>query len=128
MLLTRSIFKTFPDFVGTIYRNSLLRYRCITVNKGTYTDILRHLSDVVGRKSPEKWRTKRWFLFHDNAPAHRSDLAQADFYLLPRLKSTLKGQHFCDTTDIIKNGTEQLKRLSQKGFQECFQHLYSRPH
>jgi len=33
---------------------------------------------------------------------------------------------FCDATDIIKNATEELKRLSQNGFQECFQHLYSR--
>ena len=28
-----------------------------------------------------------------------------------------------DTTDIIKNVTEQLKRLSHSGFQERFQHL-----
>jgi hypothetical protein len=33
---------------------------------------------------------------------------------------------FCDATDIIKNATEELKRLSQNGFQERFQQLYSR--
>ena len=33
---------------------------------------------------------------------------------------------FCDATDIIKNATEELKRLSQNGFQERFQHLYIR--
>jgi hypothetical protein len=38
--------------------------------------------------------------------------------------SALKGQRFCDVTEIIKNATEELKRLSQNGFQECFQHLY----
>jgi hypothetical protein len=27
---------------------------------------------------------------------------------------------------IIKNATKELKRLSQNGFQECFQHLYKR--
>jgi len=27
--------------------------------------------------------------------------------------------------DISKNATQKLKRLSQNGFQECFQHLYS---
>ena len=47
-------------------------------------------------------------------------------YLLPGLKSALKGQRFCNATDIIKNATEELKRLSRKGFQECFQHIYSR--
>ena len=44
---------------------------------------------------------------------------------VPRMKSRLKGQSFCDATDIIKNATEELKRLPQTGFQECFQHLYS---
>jgi len=29
-------------------------------------------------------------------------------------------------TDIIKNATEDLKRPSQNGFQEYFQHFYSR--
>jgi hypothetical protein len=27
--------------------------------------------DVVRRKSTEKWKTNRWLLFQDNAPAHR---------------------------------------------------------
>jgi len=75
-----------------------------------------------------------WFLLYDNAPAHRSvlvkdflvqynkttlehptypsDLAPADFYLFRRLKSALKLGRFCDSTDIIKNTTEELKRLS----------------
>jgi len=30
--------------------------------------------------------------------------------------------------DIIKNATEKLKRLSQNGFQESFQHLCSHWH
>jgi len=37
----------------------------------------------------------------------------------------LKGTLFNDANDIIKNATEELKRLSQDGFQERFQHLYS---
>jgi hypothetical protein len=92
--------------------------------------------------APKKWRTNSWFLLHDNAPAYRSvlvkdflakdnvtilkhptvssDLASADFYPFPRLKSALKGWHFFDATDITKNATEELKRLSHNGFQECF--------
>jgi hypothetical protein len=81
----------------------------------------------------------RRFPFRDNAPAHRSILVKdflaknnvttlqqppyltpVDFYLFPRLISALNGQRSCDTTDIIKNATEELKRLSQNGFQECF--------
>jgi len=59
-------------------------------------------------------------------PPYSPDLALADLYLFPRLKSALKGQRLCDATDIIKNATEELKRLSQNGFQEYFQHFYSR--
>jgi len=95
---------------------------------------------------PKKWGTKSWFFLHDNAPAHRAvlvidflaknsvttlelppyspDLAAADFYLFLRLKSALKGRRFCVASDVIKNVTEELKRLSERGLQECFQHLY----
>jgi hypothetical protein len=74
-------------------------------------------------------------LIHDNAPAHRSvlvkdfvaknnvttlehlryspDLASADIYLFPRLRSALKGRRLCDATVIIKNATEELKRLTK---------------
>jgi histone-lysine N-methyltransferase SETMAR len=73
-------------------------------------------------------------LRHDNAPEHRSvldidflaknsvtilehppyspDIAQADFYLFPPLKSAFKGRSFRDASDIIKNPTEEMKRLS----------------
>jgi hypothetical protein len=96
-------------------------------------DILFHPKDAVGRKVPEKWRTNRLFLLYDNAPAQRSvlakvfstknnvtklkppsyslDLFRAEFYFFPRLKSALKGRRFCDATDVIKNTTEELKRL-----------------
>jgi transposase len=85
------------------------------------------------------------YLLHDNALAHRSvfvknfitknnmttlehplyspDLVPADFYLFPPLKSALKGRSFCDSTGIIKNVTELMKRIPQNGFQERFQHL-----
>jgi len=59
-------------------------------------------------------------------PPYSPHLAAADSYLLPSLKSALKGRRFCDATEIIKNATEELKRLSQNGFQECFQQQYSR--
>ena len=42
------------------------------------------------------------------------------------LNQYLKGKRFCDDTDIIRNATEELKRLSQNGFQECFQYVYCR--
>ena len=87
--------------------------------------ILNRLRDAVRWKSAEIWRTNRWFVLHDNAPAHRPFLVtdflaknnvtaleypillgQADFYLFLRLKSALKGRHFRDATDVITNATE----------------------
>jgi transposase len=72
--------------------------------------------------------TNSWFLLLDNASAHRSvlvkdflaktnvttlepppyfpDVAQSDFYLLPLLKSSLKGKRLCDATDITKDATK----------------------
>jgi hypothetical protein len=59
-------------------------------------------------------------------PPYSFDPAAADFYLFLRLKSALKGQRFCDATDIIRDATEQLEKALTNNFQECFLHLYSR--
>ena len=99
-----------------------------------YIEILCCLRDAVTRKCPEKWRTNSGFHLHDIAPAHQSvlvkgflaknnvtslehnpyspNMAPADFYLVPPLKSALEGRH-CDANDIIKDEREELKRLSQ---------------
>jgi hypothetical protein len=104
-----------------------------------YINFRRRLRNAVTRKLPEKWRTNSLGSPH-NAPTHRSglvkdflaennvitlehlpytsDLAAADFYLSPQLKSALNGRRLCDDTDKIKNATEELKSLSQNGFQE----------
>jgi hypothetical protein len=105
-----------------------------------YIDNLRRLRDAVRRKRLEKWRTNSWFLLHYNAPAHRSFLVN-DFLAKNNVATlehplyspvcslflpALMGRRFCDATDVIKNATEELKRLSRKYFQKCFQQLYSR--
>jgi hypothetical protein len=88
-----------------------------------YIYILRRLNDAVRKKKKKKWRTSSWFLFQDNAPAHRSvvvmdflaknnvttlehsphtpDMDPADFYMFPRLKSAMRGRGLCDATDSI---------------------------
>jgi len=47
------------------------------------------------------------------------DLALTDFFLFLGMKSVLKKARFCDATDIVKNATEELKRLSR--FQKYLQ-------
>ena len=41
------------------------------------------------------------------------DQAPGEFYISLGIKSTLKGRRFCDSIDVIKNATKELKRLSQ---------------
>ena len=82
------------------------------VKKQLYQEVLARLRAVVRRKRPELWENQTWMLHHDNAPAHASplirsylakhqacvvphppysaDLAPADFFLFPKLKTTLK--------------------------------------
>ena len=41
-----------------------------------HTNSLRRLRNAARKKSPKKWTTNSWFLFLDNAPAHRLDLVK----------------------------------------------------
>jgi len=87
-----------------------------TVNKEFYLNVMKRLRAAVRRKRPEAWANNTWMLHHDNAPAHASlliheflmkhettvvaqppyspDLACADFFLFPKLKSSLKVTDF----------------------------------
>jgi transposase len=87
-------------------------------------------------------------LHHDNAPPHASlpireflakqetivvpqppyspDLAPADFFLFPTLKSTLKGRR-CQTVEEIKeNSLQDLRAIPQNTFQDAFQNWEKR--
>jgi hypothetical protein len=110
-----------------------------TVHKEIYSDIIHHLRDAVRRKHSQKWRANNWFFLHNNASAHQSVMVKAylaknnvttlehplcspaDFYLFPQPKSVFKGQCICNASDIINIVEEELERLSQNGFQKCFQ-------
>jgi hypothetical protein len=103
--------------------------------------------DAVRRKYLEYWRTRDWFVIHNTPalrlilvkvnstksnvtrlqhPPYSLNLAPADFHLFPRPKSPWKGRCIYNATDIIKNATEELKRLSLNGFRECLEKLHSR--
>jgi transposase len=80
---------------------------------------------------------------HDNAPAHSSflvrnflakyettvvprpsyspDLVPADFFLFPKLKSTLKESRFNTFDEIQKNSTKELLTIPKEAFQRAFQ-------
>jgi len=101
-----------------------------------------HWDAVRNERPRKKWSTISWFLLHDNAPEHQSvvvknslaknnvttlehppyspDLAPADFYMFPGIKSALKLRRINHATDI-RNAMEELNRVSQNGYQECLQ-------
>jgi len=96
-----------------------------TVNKELYLNVMKCLRAAVRRKRPEAWTNNTWMLHHDNAPAHVSllirefltkhettvvpqppyspDLVPADFFLFPKLKSSLKGRRFQNVEEIEEN-------------------------
>ena len=113
-----------------------------TVNKAFYLAVLKRLREAVCRKRPQLWTNQSWVLHH-NAPAHSSflvrnflaknettvvpqpsyspDLALADFFLFPTLKSTLKGLRFDTFDKIQKNLTKDLFAIPKEAFQKAFQ-------
>jgi len=82
-------------------------------------------------------------LHHDNAPAHASlhirefltkhettvvpqppyspDLAPADFFLFPKLKSSLKVRRFQTVEEKEENSMRDLRAIPQNTFQDAFQ-------
>lgn len=64
----------------------------------------------------------KFFAALQHPPYLLSDMASANLYLFVQLK--LKGQCVVDSQDIIQTAMRQLKELSKKVFQECFQQLY----
>jgi hypothetical protein len=54
-------------------------------------------------------------------PSYSQDLAPADFFLFPKLKSTLKGHGFDTTDEIQKNLTNELFAILKEAFQKAFQ-------
>jgi len=54
-------------------------------------------------------------------PPYSPDLAPADFFLLPKLKSTLKGRRFQKVEEIKENSLQDLGAIPQNTFQDAFQ-------
>lgn len=136
----------FFDYRGVVHHEFVPQGQ--TVNKEFYVQVLRRLREDVRRKRPELWKNKSWVLHHNNAPSHSSllvsqflagneiavlphppyspDLAPADFFLFPKLKTTLKGRRFQSVDEIQQNSQRQLRTISQNEFQGAFQQWQKR--
>src|SRR5215475_1605402 len=138
--------KVFFDSEGVVHYKFLPQGR--TVNKEYYLEVMQRLHEAVKKKRPDAWRENRWMLQHDNAPAHSSfvvrdflakhattvlpqppyspDLAPADFFLFPKLKSTLKGRRFESIEAIKTNSLAHLRSIPKTAFRKCFRTLKKR--
>jgi hypothetical protein len=54
-------------------------------------------------------------------PPSSPDLAPADFFLFPKIKTTLKGRSFQTIEEIQKNAIRKLRAIVESGFQEALQ-------
>jgi transposase len=59
-------------------------------------------------------------------PPYSPDLTPADFFLFPKLKSTLKGLRFATIEAIKENSQRDLKAVPKQAFQDCFQNWKKR--
>ena len=131
----------FFDWKGIVHHEFVPRGQM--VNKQLYQEALAPLRDAVSRKRPELWENQTWMLHHHNAPAQASililsylakhqtsvvphlpsspDLAPADFFLFPKLKTTLKGHRFQTIEEIQDNAIRELRAITESAFQEAFQ-------
>lgn len=139
---------TFLDNKGIVHHEYLPEGR--TVNKEVYLDILRRLREAIRKKRPEKWANGNWILHHDNArphtahlilqylakngteilpqPPYSPDIAPNDFFLFPKLKSSLKGRHFKTRNEIIQNSLSTLKAIPKEDYKKCFENWEKRWH
>ena len=54
-------------------------------------------------------------------PTYSPDLAPADFFLFPKLKSTLKGRRFQTVEEMKENSLQDLRAIPRNTFQDAFQ-------
>jgi hypothetical protein len=54
-------------------------------------------------------------------PPSSSDLASEDFFVFPKLETTLKGRRFDSTEKIQENAIRKLCAITESAFQEAFQ-------
>nr|CAH7723476.1 unnamed protein product [Callosobruchus chinensis] len=59
-------------------------------------------------------------------PPYSPDLAPCDFYLFPKIKSSLKGTRFESVEDVKEKTADLLKRLTLHDMQHCFEQWKTR--
>jgi len=136
----------FFDAEGVIHREFVPEGQ--RVNAEFYVGVLDRLLKRIRRVRTAKFQSSEWFLLHDNAPSHNAaivkkflanrnvavlhhppyspDLAPADYFLFPKLKISLKGQHFQTVEEIQCAVARELNSISKTAFLEGMKKLKER--
>lgn len=122
----------FLDIRGVIHVDWVLKGQ--TVNQTYHLQVLRTFHKRNGQNSGGKRRldsqdnrsTHKQFLWKANIsvlahPCYSPDLAPWHFYLLPKIKSTLKGSRFESIEKVKRKPVELMKSLLENDLQHCFQ-------
>jgi hypothetical protein len=132
---------TFFGQQGVIHKELVLEGQ--TGNSAFYVEVIGRLLKRTSRVRPQFRTESSWFLLHDKAPSHSTlvvkiflanhgvveishpsyspDLEPLDFFLLPTVKTALKGKRFQDVEDIKKNEKAELNAVPLEAFADSFQ-------
>ena len=107
-----------------------------TVNKEYYLEDMRWLREAIRQKRTELWKNAaahismlvREFLAKNNTaimpqPRYLLDLAPANFFLFPKLKTAMKGKRFATIVEIKAKSKQELLVIPKSAFQKCMQGL-----
>lgn len=111
-----------------------------TITGPYYANLFRQLRDKI-LKNPRRRKLSLGVLFHqDNAQAHNStvalgaihdcgfqpELAPSNYYLFPRMKKELSGQHFATNNDVIDTVDVYLGDRDSSFYEEGIHKLHKR--
>ena len=136
----------FFDWQGVIHKEFVPEGE--NINAVYYKGIMERLLNRIRRVRPGMCESGEWFLLHDNVPSHNAtivkqflvqrkvtvfdhppyspDLAHADYFLFPKVKSHLKGRLFDSISVIEKAVKSTLNTISKDNFYKGIQKLYGR--
>jgi len=119
-----------------------------TIKAVYYKGVMERLLNRIRLVRPSMCESGDWFLLHDNALSHNTtivkqflaqrkvtvldhplyspDLAPADYFLFPKVKSHLKERLFESISDIQKAMTSTLNTIAKDDFYKGIQKLYDR--
>ena len=140
----KTVLVIFFDWQGIIHKEFVLEGE--TINAVYYKGVKERLLNRIWRVRPGMCESGDWFLLHANALSHNAtfvkqflalrkvtvldhppylpDLAPADYFLFPKVKSHLKGRLFDLISDIQKAVTSALNTTAKDDFYKGIQKLY----